>query len=157
MPPTYNKVQLLDRLDELEEEADRTTNDTIAARNYFNIGLALYNLSYFSYNWSFADEFRSGSSAARAATAREPREVFSHPYAPLGNRESFDMGQALYYFERAMRRAPDRESAATGRLLRRQDRAQPPLRARPARRGATLHLLRAAYEITTAIPTSTTS
>ncbi|PPK87292.1 hypothetical protein CLV84_0230 [Neolewinella xylanilytica] len=111
--PTYNKVQLLDRLDELEEEADRTTNDTIAARNYFNIGQALYTMSYFGYNWSFADEFRSGSSAARAAAAREPREVFSHPYAPLGNRESLDMGQARYYFERAMRRAPDRESAAT--------------------------------------------
>ena len=109
---TYNKVQLLDRLDELEEEADRTTNDTIAARNYFNIGLALYSMSYFSYNWAFADEFRSGSSAARAAAASQPRDVFSHVNAPLGNRESFDMSQPRYYFERAMRRAPDRESAA---------------------------------------------
>ncbi len=109
---TYNKVQLLDRLNALEEEADQSTNDTLAARNYFNIGLALYNLTYFSYNWAFADVFRSGSSAARAAQARTPTSVFSHPDAPLGNLEHFSMDQPLYYFERALRRAPDREAAA---------------------------------------------
>ncbi|CAH1001088.1 hypothetical protein LEM8419_02035 [Neolewinella maritima] len=109
---TYNKVQLLSRLDELEEEADRTTNDTLAARNYFNIGLALYNLTYFSYNWVFADAFRSGTSAARAAASSPPTEVFPHVTAPLGNREHFSMDQPRYYFERAMRRAPDKEAAA---------------------------------------------
>ncbi len=116
VPPTdastYNKVELLARLDELEEEADRTTNDTLAARNYFNIGLALYNLSYFSYNWSFADAFRSGTSAVRAAASPTPTEVFSHVGAPLGNREHLSMDQPRYYFERAMRRAPDEEAAA---------------------------------------------
>ena len=109
---TYNKVQLLTRLDELEDEADRTTNDTLAARNYFNIGLALYNLTYFGHNWSFADAFRSGTSAARAAASPEPRQVFSHADAVLGNREHLSMDQPRYYFERALRRAPDRESAA---------------------------------------------
>ncbi|THH37845.1 hypothetical protein [Neolewinella litorea] len=109
---TYNKVQLLQRLDELEEAADKSTNDTLAARNYFNIGLALYNLTYFSYNWAFADVFRSGTSAARAAGARSPTNVFSHVNAPLGNLEHFSMDQPLYYFERALRRAPDREAAA---------------------------------------------
>jgi hypothetical protein len=109
---TYNKVQLLSRLEELEDEADRTTNDTIAARNYFNIGLALYNMSYFSYNWRFADAFRSGSSGRLAAAAGTPREVFPHVNAPLGNREHMDMDQPRYYFERALRRAPDKEAAA---------------------------------------------
>ena len=109
---TYNKVELLARLDELEEQADRTTNDTLAARNYFNIGLALYNLSYFSYNWSFADAFRSGTSAVRAAASATPTDVFPHANAPLGNREHLSMDQPRYYFERAMRRAPDKEAAA---------------------------------------------
>ena len=109
---TYNKVQLLERLDALEEEADRTTNDTVAARNYFNIGLALYNLSYFGYDWRFADVFRSGTSAALAARSPVATEILPHPYAPLGNRETFTMDQPRYYFERALRRAPDRESAA---------------------------------------------
>ena len=110
--PTYNKLQLLERLDALEEEADRTTNDTLAARNYFNIGLALYNATYFGYNWSFADAFRSGTSAALAAAAPTPTEVFPHPSAPLGNREHMSMDQPRYYFERALRRSPDREAAA---------------------------------------------
>ena len=109
---TYNKVQLLARLDELEQEADRSTNDTLAARNYFNIGLALYNLTYYGYNWRFADAFRSAASGARAAAARMPSSVFSHVDAPLGNLEHFSMDQPLYYFERALRRAPDREAAA---------------------------------------------
>ncbi|MBC6992770.1 hypothetical protein QWY85_15205 [Neolewinella lacunae] len=108
----YNKVDLLERLLELEDEARRTTNDTIAARNYFNIGLAHYNMSYYSYNWRMADPFRSATSAARAAAQANPDALFSHPEAPLGNRENFSMDRARYYFERALTRAPNREAAA---------------------------------------------
>lgn len=109
----YNKVDLLERLLGLEEEARATTNDTLAARNYFNIGLALYNMSYFSYNWRMADYFRSGASMQELR--RNPRSgnfVFSHPQAPLGNREDMNMERARYYFERALTRAPNREAAA---------------------------------------------
>ena len=109
---TYNKVDLLERLLSLEDDARRSLNDTIAARNYFNIGLAHYNMSYYSYNWRMADNFRSGSSGYRAATARNATTVFSHPDAPVGNRENFSMDRARYYFERALSRAPSREAAA---------------------------------------------
>ncbi|MTB50615.1 hypothetical protein [Lewinella sp. W8] len=109
----YNKVDLLERLLELEEEARGTTNDTLAARNYFNIGLALYNMSYFSYNWRMADYFRSGSSMQQLQRSRRNGNfVFSHPEAPLGNREDMNMERARYYFERALTRAPNREAAA---------------------------------------------
>ncbi|NJC27902.1 hypothetical protein [Neolewinella antarctica] len=108
----YNKVDLLERLLALEDDARRTANDTLAARNYFNIGLAHYNMSYFSFNWKFADAFRSSTSAARAAKARTPDAVFTHPSAPLGNLENFTMDRARYYFERAVTRAPTREAAA---------------------------------------------
>lgn len=108
----YNKVELLERLLALEDEARQSENDTVAARNYFNIGLAHYNLSYFSYNWQFADAFRSATSAARAARAYNPTSTFSHPDAPLGNLENFNMDRAAYYFERAFTRAPSREAAA---------------------------------------------
>lgn len=109
---TYNKVELLERLLSLEEEARRTENDTLAARNYFNIGLAHYNLSYFSYNWSFGDAFRSATSAARAARMPNNGSVLAHPDAPIGNLENFNMDRARYYFERALTRAPSREAAA---------------------------------------------
>jgi hypothetical protein len=109
----YNKVDLLERLLNLEEEARGTTNDTLAARNYFNIGLALYNMSYFSYNWRMADYFRSGSSMEQLQRNRRTENfVFAHPEAPLGNREDMNMERARYYFERALTRAPNREAAA---------------------------------------------
>lgn len=108
----YTKVDLLARLLELEDQARRTDNDTLAARNFFNIGLAHYNMSYYSYNWRMADYFRSGSSGARAAQQRTVDWVFPHPEAPLGNRENMSMDRASYYFERALERAPGREAAA---------------------------------------------
>ena len=108
----YNKVELLERLIELENEARSSLNDSIAARNYFNIGLAHYNMSYYSYLWKFADAFRSGSSGARAVRRYHPEWVFSHPDAPFGNKENFNMDRARYYFERALSRSPVREIAA---------------------------------------------
>ncbi|MEL7163466.1 MAG: hypothetical protein AAFN92_22100, partial [Bacteroidota bacterium] len=108
----YNKVDLLERLIELEDDARRTTNDTIAARNYFNIAVAHYNMSYYGYNWRMADYFRSGSSGVRAVRTYRPDGVFPHAEAPLGNRENFSMDRATYYFKRALTRAPNREAAA---------------------------------------------
>ena len=108
----YNKVELLERIFELEDVARRTTNDTLAAENYFSIGLAFYNLSYFGYAWAIADYFRSGTSAALATRRYYPFYTFPHPEAPLGNRENMSMRLAQDYFERALLRAPDREMAA---------------------------------------------
>lgn len=108
----YNKVELLERLMSLEEEARSTLNDTIATRNYFNIGLAHYNMSYYSYNWHFADEFRSSASGARAAKKFHQDWLFTHPDAPFGNRENFNMDRARYYFERALSRSPSLEASA---------------------------------------------
>lgn len=108
----YDKVQFLERLLELEAEARGTLNDTIATRNYFNIALAHYNMSYYSYNWDFADAFRSGSSGLRARQRLHPQWVFRHPDAPFGNKENFNMDRARYYFERALSRSPSREASA---------------------------------------------
>jgi len=110
--PRFNKVDLLERLISLEDDARRSVNDTVATRNYFRIGLAHYNMSYYSYNWRMADYFRSSSSGARATRRYLPDGVFSHVHAPLGNRENFGMDRASYYFKRALTRAPSREAAA---------------------------------------------
>ena len=108
----YNKVELLERLQAMETEARTTTNDTLATETFFRLGLAHYNMSYFSYNWRFVDPFRSATSAARAAAAPRANSVFSHESAPLGNREYFGMDNARAYFERALSRAYNREIAA---------------------------------------------
>jgi len=108
----YNKVDLLERLIVLDDDARRTTNDTVAARNYFNLGLAFYGMSYYSYNWRMADYFRSGASGALAARRANYKWIFPHPDAPLGNRENMDMDLASRFFTKALERAPVREQAA---------------------------------------------
>jgi len=110
--PRLNKVDLLEQLIELEDIARRTTNDTLATQNYFLLGLAHYNMSYYSYNWRLADGFRSGASGALAAQRRFPGQVFPHVDAPLGNRENMNMQWAATYFSNALERAPTREAAA---------------------------------------------
>lgn len=110
--PRFNKVDLLEELVALEDIARRTTNDTIAAQNYFKLGLAHYSMSYYSYNWRMGDYFRSGASGALAARRSTANWVFPHANSPLGNRENMDMDQASFYFSLALERAPTREAAA---------------------------------------------
>lgn len=108
----YNKVDLLERLVELDDQARRTTNDTIATRNYFNLGLAFYSMSYYSFNWKMGDPFRSGSSGRMAAAKPVYNWLFPHQEAPLKNRENMSMELAMEYFNRALERSPVREQAA---------------------------------------------
>ncbi len=109
---TFDKVELFENLFSLEEIARRTTNDTLASQNYFRMGLAFYNMSYFGYAWNIADEFRSGTSAAIAARNYQPYYTFPNPSSPLGNQENMNMRLAQDYFERALSRAYSREVAA---------------------------------------------
>ena len=93
-----NKGQLLERLLELEYEAKAGTGNT--AWNYYQIGLALYNMSYFSYSWKAMDYYRSGASL-NPAYLKDGDEVTPNASFPFDNREHLDCGQARYYFERA--------------------------------------------------------
>lgn len=95
----YNKGELLQYLLELEYGARASTGNT-AAINYYQIGLALYNMSYFSYSWKAMDYYRSGASL-NPDFLQDGDDVIPHPRFPYGNREHFDCKQARYYFERA--------------------------------------------------------
>ncbi|MCO6478506.1 MAG: hypothetical protein J5I94_17880 [Phaeodactylibacter sp.] len=94
----YNKGELLERLLQLEYEARAGTGNT--AWNYYQIGLALYNMSYFSYSWKAMDYYRSGASLA-PANLKDGDNVIPNPRFPYGNQEHFDCKQARFYFERA--------------------------------------------------------
>ena len=109
--PTYNKGELMERIIQLDYDARAETNTDLAARNYFLLGLAFYNMTYFGPNWRVADYFRSGSSGRRAYLNRG-RTVFDYPGMPLGNREFFDVNRAKYYFDLARVRAQNPELAA---------------------------------------------
>ena len=109
--PTYNKGELMERVIELDYNARAETNPNLAARNYFLLGLAFYNMTYYGPNWRVADYLRSGSSGRRAFRNRG-RTVFDYPGMPLGNREVFDVNRAKYYFDLARVRAANPELAA---------------------------------------------
>ena len=105
-----NKGQLLKELTDLDFLARAEPEN--AARYYFKLGLAYYNMTYFSYSWEVMDYFRSGSSLSRTIRSRNPGDVVYSAYYPLNNKENFDCSRALLYFERAIAYAKDPELAA---------------------------------------------
>ena len=94
-----NKGELLERLLELDYAAKATSGNE-AAWNYYQVGLALYNMSYFSYSWNAMDYYRSGASL-NTAYLQDGDNITPEPRFPYDNREHFDCSQAKYYFERA--------------------------------------------------------
>ncbi len=105
----YSKGELVERLMSLETLS--RTDPENSATYYFQLGLAFYNMSYFSYEWRVLDYFRSGSSMS-PSKLRDGDAVVSHPNYPAGNQEHFDCSRALYYFDRARQLAKDSEMAA---------------------------------------------
>lgn len=85
----------------LEEDRNARIGEEGAAESYYNIGKALYNMSYFGRNWRATDFFRSGASNTPQNLAAK-NGVVSHPRTPFGNKENFGLvNDALVYFEEA--------------------------------------------------------
>ena len=59
-PGAYDKLSFARKIQTLIKEAE--TNPEKAAQNYFQVGTAFYNMTYFGHAWSAAGYFRSGSS-----------------------------------------------------------------------------------------------
>jgi len=105
----YNREQVILRMQELQYQA--LADQTQGARNFYLIGLGLYNMTYFGYAWEGMDKFRSGSSLKKRPVGNNPN-VRPHPNYPNGNLEVFDCSHALSYFERALQLAQNPEFAA---------------------------------------------
>ena len=104
----FNKGELIEKLIDLELRAK--TDFDGAARHYYQLGLAAYNLSYFGYAWAAADHFRSGSTWANLHKGKEG--VYDYWKYPFGNRENTDLSRALFYFEKSRLLANTPELAA---------------------------------------------
>jgi len=108
-----NKGELLTELLNLDYKSKGDLEG--AARHYYLLGLASYNMSYYGYAWKAMDYFRSGSTWAKLHRAREEEgdsRVFDHWKYPFGNRENTGLGRALYFFEKARTLAISPELAA---------------------------------------------
>ncbi|MGH1434308.1 MAG: hypothetical protein ACRBG0_07605 [Lewinella sp.] len=105
---TYNRVELIELMLEMEFDARAAESADQAASIYFDLGEAFYNMSYFGQAWKATDLFRSSSSADRAYR-NKGQENFSHIGLPLGNYENFNTDRALRYFDLARRTAKSKE------------------------------------------------
>ncbi|MDX1940030.1 MAG: hypothetical protein SFU99_05725 [Saprospiraceae bacterium] len=105
----YNRGELMERILDLESLARGGSER--AVEFYFELGIAYYNMTYFSYDWKAMDLFRSGASLSLTKLKTGTNIVPSSTY-PLGNREMFDCSRALFYFEKVRQLSTDPEVTA---------------------------------------------
>ncbi|MEM9888322.1 MAG: hypothetical protein AAF849_20680 [Bacteroidota bacterium] len=94
----YTKGRITELI--LEKERDARLRGEDAEYLFYDVGLALYNMSYFGPAWGASDFFRSGASNVYWNLDAK-NGVVAHPQAPFGNKENFDVSIARYYFEEA--------------------------------------------------------
>ncbi len=105
---TFNRIELIERMLNMEFDARAAQTADEAASLYFSLGEASYNMSYFGQAWKATDLFRSSASANRAYR-NKGKTVFSAIGLPLGNYENFDTDRARRYFDQARRAAKSKE------------------------------------------------
>lgn len=109
---TYNRGELMERMQAMESVARSGSEN--AAKLYFDLGTAYYNLTYFGYAWQATDLFRSGSSM-RPANFADGDNIVPNPTYELGNREIIDCSRALFYFEKARQLANETDPELAAR------------------------------------------
>jgi hypothetical protein len=100
----------------LKLQYDIRANRAESPQYYYKMGLGLYNMSYFGYAWQVLDYFRSGSSL-RAYRSGTTSDIVNHPILKNGNKENFDLTQALVYFEKAISISKDDELSARAAFM----------------------------------------
>lgn len=109
----YNKGELLTELLDLDYKSKGDLEG--AARHYYRLGLASYNMSYYGFAWKAMDFFRSGSTWSKLHKAKAEQgdsRVYDYWKYPFGNRENTGLGRALFFFEQARTLATTQEMAA---------------------------------------------
>jgi hypothetical protein len=104
----YDRVELVQKLLELDYlgKADLEKG----AYHYFQLGLGLYNMTYYGYAWRAMDLFRSG-----ANWYPDPDHIYPSWLSPTGNYEVKDCSEPLQYFEISRRLAHDSDKELAAR------------------------------------------
>jgi hypothetical protein len=61
LPKPYNKLQLAQKLNELQKKADTTRDTEARSKLYYQLGSALYNMSYYGNSWNVVAYYRTSS------------------------------------------------------------------------------------------------
>ncbi len=94
-----NKGDMMRSILNKKLESVSEMNKNKAAQLNYEIGLAFYNMTYFSYAWKAMDYYRSDISILSARKYKDA--VFPTNLSPYGNKENFDCREALKYFNKA--------------------------------------------------------
>ncbi|MEM0992985.1 MAG: hypothetical protein AAGI49_08095 [Bacteroidota bacterium] len=103
---TYTKGRIAELI--VEKERDARLRGENAEYLFYEIGLALYNMSYFGTAWGATDFFRSGASNVYWNLDAKDG-IVANDEAPFGNKENFEVSIARFYFEEARNLASERE------------------------------------------------
>ncbi len=113
----FNKGEIVEVI--LKTDGEASLGSENAARQFYNIGLGIYNMTYFGHEWRVTDFYRSGASY-NAWNLDNPNGIINYFYSPYGNKENFDVSKALEYFEKAIAVAQskgDQELAARATFM----------------------------------------
>lgn len=111
----FNRGDLIIKLLDLEGEARAEPKK--APKNYFKIGIAIYNMTFFGHSWNARDYYRSGSSWDELTKGKS--DVFSVNDSDyhLGNKEILNTERALYYFDKCRLLTDNQELAAKATFM----------------------------------------
>jgi hypothetical protein len=101
----YNKGELINKLLQLEQDAIVEADPTKTAKIYYKLGLAWYNMTWYSYSWKVLDYTRNSKSLEHLR--KTGSNVTPEKGSPYGNKEFFDCSRALYYFEKVLNLSRD--------------------------------------------------
>ncbi|MCB0523340.1 MAG: hypothetical protein H6576_12585 [Lewinellaceae bacterium] len=109
------RLEIAQKLIDLEFQAKtaEALDSPEAARYWYRIGVAYYNMTYFGYEWEVTDKYRSGYNQLRLS--RGP--VFPLAGSPEGNKENTNMTVPLSFFEKALYGTNDPELAARAAFM----------------------------------------
>lgn len=102
----YNKGELFQKLVDLEVQIRAHPDDN--ALFYYQIGLALYNTSFYGHSWKAKDYYRTAGTWYRLTK----KQVYYDYLYPLGNWENTDSSLPLSYFQKALVKAADKPEFA---------------------------------------------
>ncbi len=107
-----SRMEIIEQMGQLEFDAKAeaaTGKEASAAKKFYLIGLGLYNMSWFGYEWEAFDALRDGDNWWRLAGHDV---VFPYPGSPNGNLENLDVSRSLSMLEEALRLSSDPELSA---------------------------------------------
>lgn len=96
----YNKGELIGQLLKLEQDAIVEPDPTKTAELYYKLGLAYYNMTWYSYSWKVLDYSRDRNSLDHYR--KTGKDIIPDKKTPYGNKEYFDCSKALNYFEKTL-------------------------------------------------------